>query len=69
MSTIHETTELRQVTARRQVFSPLEIFGAAFQEWRKRARLQADLTDLSDQRASGYRNFARRNRLRRLAPR
>ena len=48
MSTIHETTELRQVTARRQVFSPLEIFGAAFQEWRKRARLQADLTDLSD---------------------
>ena len=30
MSTIHETTELRQVTARRQVFSPLEIFGAHF---------------------------------------
>ena len=48
MSTIHETTELRQVTARRQVFSPLEIYWAAFKEWRKRARLQADLTDLSD---------------------
>jgi hypothetical protein len=29
MSTIRETTELRQVTAR-QAFSPLEIFGAAF---------------------------------------
>ena len=48
MSTIHETTELRQVTARRQVFSPLEIYWAAFKEWRKRARPQADLTDLSD---------------------
>jgi uncharacterized protein YjiS (DUF1127 family) len=48
MSTIHETTELRQVTARRQVFSPLEIYWAAFQEWRKRTRLQADLIDLSD---------------------
>ena len=48
MSTIHETTELRQVTARRQVFSPLEIYWAAFKEWRKRARRQADLTDLSD---------------------
>jgi uncharacterized protein YjiS (DUF1127 family) len=48
MSTIHETTELRQVTARRQVFSPLEIYWAAFKEWRKRGRLQADLTDLSD---------------------
>jgi uncharacterized protein YjiS (DUF1127 family) len=42
MSTIHGTTELRRVTAR------LEIYWAAFQEWRKRARLQADLTDLSD---------------------
>jgi uncharacterized protein YjiS (DUF1127 family) len=48
MSTIHGTIERRQVTTRRQVFSPLEIYWAAFQEWRKRARLQADLTDLSD---------------------
>ncbi len=48
MSTIHGTTELRHVTARRQVFSPLEIYWAAFQEWRKRTRLQADLIDLSD---------------------
>jgi uncharacterized protein YjiS (DUF1127 family) len=48
MSTIHGTTELRQVTARRQVFSPLEIYWAAFQEWRKRTMLRADLIDLSD---------------------
>jgi uncharacterized protein YjiS (DUF1127 family) len=48
MSTIHGTTELRRATARRQVFSPLEIYWAAFQEWRKRARVRADLTDLSD---------------------
>ena len=48
MSTIHETTELGQVTARRQVYSPLEIYWDAFQEWRKRPRLQADLCDLSD---------------------
>ena len=46
MSTNHGTTELRRVTARRQVFSPLEIYWAAFQEWR--TRLQADLIDLSD---------------------
>ena len=48
MSTIHGTIERRQVTTRRQVFSPLEIYWAAFQEWRKRTRLQADLIDLSD---------------------
>ena len=33
---------------RRHVFSPLEIYWAAFQEWRKRQRLQANLSDLSD---------------------
>jgi uncharacterized protein YjiS (DUF1127 family) len=48
MSTIHRTVGRRQVTTRRQVFSLLEIYWAAFQEWRKRARLQADLIDLSD---------------------
>ncbi len=48
MSTIHGAIERRQVTTRRQVFSPLEIYWAAFQEWRKRTRLQADLIDLSD---------------------
>jgi uncharacterized protein YjiS (DUF1127 family) len=48
MSTIHGTIERRQVTTGRQVFSPLEIYWAAFQECRKRTRLQADLIDLSD---------------------
>ena len=39
MSTIRETTELGPVTARRQVYSPLETYWNAFQEWRKRRRL------------------------------
>ena len=47
MSTIRETTELGPVTARRQVYSPLETYWIAFQEWRKRQRL-ANLCDLSD---------------------
>ncbi|WP_271589684.1 DUF1127 domain-containing protein [Bradyrhizobium sp. CCBAU 53415] len=48
MSTIHGTTELRPATARRQVYSPLEAYWNAFQEWRKRRRLLANLCDLSD---------------------
>ena len=48
MSTIRETTELGPVTARRQVYSPLETYWNAFQEWRKRRRLRANLCDLSD---------------------
>jgi uncharacterized protein YjiS (DUF1127 family) len=48
MSTIRETTELRPVTARRQVYSPLEAYWNAFQEWRKRGRLLTNLCDLSD---------------------
>ena len=48
MSTIHETTELGPVTAKRQVYSPLETYWNAFQEWRKRQRLRANLCDLSD---------------------
>ena len=47
MSSIRETTELGPVTARRQVYSPLETYWNAFQEWRKRQRL-ANLCDLSD---------------------
>jgi uncharacterized protein YjiS (DUF1127 family) len=47
MSTIRETTELGPVTARRQVYSPLETYWNAFQEWRKRQRL-SNLYDLSD---------------------
>ena len=48
MSTIHGTTELGPATARRQVYSPLEAYWNAFQEWRKRQRLLANLCDLSD---------------------
>ena len=48
MSTIHGATELSQATAKRQVYSPLEIYWDAFQQWRKRQRLRATLCDLSD---------------------
>ncbi len=48
MSTIHGPTELEPATARRQVYSPLEAYSNAFQEWRKRRRLLANLCDLSD---------------------
>jgi uncharacterized protein YjiS (DUF1127 family) len=48
MSTIRATTELRPATARRQVYSPLEAYWNAFREWRKRRRLLANLSDLSD---------------------
>ena len=48
MSTILGTTELGPATARRQVYSPLEAYWNAFQERRKRRRLQANLCDLSD---------------------
>ena len=48
MSTIHGTTELGPVSARRQVYSPLETYWNAFQERRKRQRLLANLCDLSD---------------------
>ncbi len=47
MSTIRETTELGPVTVKRQVYSPLETYWNAFQEWRKRQRL-ANLCYLSD---------------------
>ena len=48
MSTIHAAAEPGPAATKRQVYSPLEIYWAAFQEWRKRTRLQADLIDLSD---------------------
>ena len=48
MSSIRETTELGPVTARRQVYSPLETYWNAFQEWRNCQRLRATLSDLSD---------------------
>ena len=48
MSTIRGTTALGSVTAKRQVYSPLETYWNAFQEWRKRRRLLTKLCDLSD---------------------
>ena len=42
------TTELRPVSARRQVYSALEAYWNAFQAWRKRKRLSGNLGDLSD---------------------
>ena len=48
MSAIRETTELGPVTARRQVYSPLETYWNAFQEWRKRGKLRAELSHLTD---------------------
>jgi uncharacterized protein YjiS (DUF1127 family) len=48
MSSIHGTAGLRPATAKRQVYSPLEAYWNAFQEWRKRERLRATLCELSD---------------------
>ena len=48
MSAIQGTTELGPAAAKRQVYSPLETYWSAFQQWRKRERLQATLDDLSD---------------------
>lgn len=48
MNTIHRITELGRATAGRPVYSPLEAYWNAFQEWRKRRRLLVNLYDLSD---------------------
>jgi uncharacterized protein YjiS (DUF1127 family) len=48
MSTIHGTTGLGPAIAKRQVYSPLEAYWNTFREWRKRQRLRASLSDLSD---------------------
>ena len=48
MSTIQETTELRPTTVKRQVYSPLEAYWNAFQEWRKREKLRTELCRLTD---------------------
>ena len=48
MSTIHAPTELGPATARRQVYSPLEAYWNAFQEWRKREKLRTELCRLTD---------------------
>ena len=48
MSTIQESTELGPATAKRQVYSPLEAYWNAFQEWRKREKLRTELCRLTD---------------------
>ena len=48
MSTIHGTTELGPASAKRQVYSPLETYWNAFQEWRKREKLRTELCRLTD---------------------
>ena len=48
MSTIHVPTELGPTTAKRQVYSPLEAYWNAFQEWRKRDKLRTELCRLTD---------------------
>jgi uncharacterized protein YjiS (DUF1127 family) len=48
MSTIHGITDLGPATAKRQVYSPLEAYWTAFQQWRKRDRLRTQLYRLTD---------------------
>jgi uncharacterized protein YjiS (DUF1127 family) len=48
MSTINGTTELGPASAKRQVYSPLETYWNAFQEWRKREKLRTQLRRLTD---------------------
>jgi uncharacterized protein YjiS (DUF1127 family) len=49
MSTIQEITKLQPpATTKRQVYSPLEAYWKAFQEWRKRRRLQTELYRVTD---------------------
>ena len=48
MSTIQGTTELGPTIAKPQVYSPLETYWNAFQEWRKRERQRTQLSRLTD---------------------
>ena len=48
MSTINGTTELGPASAKWQVYSPLETYWNAFQEWRKRERQRTELCRLTD---------------------
>jgi uncharacterized protein YjiS (DUF1127 family) len=49
MSTIYGTAGLGPATAkRRAVYSPLEAYWNAFQEWRKREKLRTELCRLTD---------------------
>ena len=48
MSTIYGAAGLGPATAKRQVYSPLETYWNAFQQWRKRDRLRTELYGLND---------------------
>ncbi len=48
MSSIHQTTEPRQESVKRQVYSPIEAFWDAFQGWRKRETLRTQLYRLTE---------------------
>ncbi len=49
MSTAHGATDLGQTTAStRRVYSFFRSYWSAFQDWRKRERLRADLSCLND---------------------
>ena len=48
MSTIQGIAGPGPTAAKRQVYSPLEGYWVAFQEWRKRGRQRAELCRLTD---------------------
>ena len=48
MSTIQGTTELGPTTAKRQVYSPLDVYWDAFREWYQREKLRVRLGSLTD---------------------
>ena len=48
MSSIRRTTELGPASARRQVYSPLEVYWDAFLAWRRRQKLRSQYYRLGD---------------------
>ena len=48
MSTIHGTDGLGPATSKRQVYSPLEAYWIAFQDWRKRESQRTQLCRRTD---------------------
>jgi hypothetical protein len=48
VSSIHRTTELEPATAKRKVYSPLEVYWDALLEWRRCRKLESQLYRLYD---------------------
>lgn len=68
MSTIHGTGGgLGPATSKRQVYSPLEAYWIAFQEWRKRESQRTQLCRRTDSDLGQW-YYARWDRLCRLRP-